>query len=58
MQQLKPKDLEDPSVAGYYGLILHATGNREKAKAYLQWASKAQMLPEEKKLFDRAKGGA
>jgi tetratricopeptide (TPR) repeat protein len=58
MQQLKPQQLDDPSVAGYYGLILQATGNREKAKVYLQWASKAQTLPEEKKLFDRAKAGA
>ena len=58
MQQLPPKDLENPSIAGYYGLILKATGNPAKAKVYLQWASKAQMLPEEKKLFDRAKAGA
>ena len=57
MQQLTPRQLEDPSIAAYYGLILQATGNREKAKVYLEWASKAKMLPEEKKLFDRAKAG-
>jgi hypothetical protein len=57
MQQLKPQELDNPAIAGYYGLILQATGNREKARAYLQWASKAQTLPEEKKLFDRAKAG-
>ena len=57
MQLLPPKDLENPSVAGYYGLVLKATGYPDKAKVYLQWASKAQMLPEEKKLFDRAKAG-
>ena len=57
MQQLKPRQLENPSIAGYYGLVLKATGDKEKAKVYLQWASKAQMLPEEKKLFDRAKAG-
>ena len=58
MQQLKPQQLDNPSVAGYYGLILQATGNREKARAYLQWSSKAQLLPEEKQLFDRARAGA
>jgi tetratricopeptide (TPR) repeat protein len=57
MQQLKPQQLNDPSIAGYYGLILQATGNREKARAYLQWSSKAQTLPEEKKIFDRARAG-
>ena len=57
-QQLPAKDLENPSVAGYYGLVLKATGNPGKAKVYLEWASKAPMLPEEKKLFDRAKTGA
>jgi tetratricopeptide (TPR) repeat protein len=58
MEQLKPKDLEKPSIAGYYGLILRATGNAEKARAYLGWASKARVLPEEQKLFDRARAGA
>ena len=57
MQQLKPQELDNPAVAGYYGLILQATGNREKARIYLQWASKAQVLPEEKRLFDRARAG-
>jgi Flp pilus assembly protein TadD/Holliday junction resolvase-like predicted endonuclease len=58
MQQLPPKALEDPSIAGYYGLILNATGNPDKARVYLEWASRAKLLPEEKKLFDRAKAGA
>ncbi len=58
MQQLKPQDIENRAIAGYYGLILQATGDREKAKVYLQWASKGPLLPEERKLFDRAKGGS
>lgn len=58
IQTLSPKALEDPSISGYYGLILKATGNSEKAKTYLNWALKRQLLPEEKKLFERAKGGA
>lgn len=53
MQSLKPKDLEDPQVAGYYGLILKATGDKAGAGAYLGWAFRAQMLPEEKKLFEQ-----
>jgi Flp pilus assembly protein TadD len=57
MEQLKPKDLEDPAIAGYYGLILKATGNRAKAKACLELAAKAQLLPEERKLFETAKAG-
>ena len=57
IERLKPEELQNPSIAGYYGLILKATGNGAKAKTYLELASKAPLLPEEKKLFDRAKGG-
>jgi hypothetical protein len=57
MTQLQPRELEDPSLAGYYGLILKATGS-PKARVYLDWASKAKLLPEERKLFDQAKAGA
>jgi predicted Zn-dependent protease len=57
IQKLSPQDLENPSIAGYYGLILKATGNAAKAKIYLNWASKAPMLPEERKLFERARTG-
>jgi tetratricopeptide (TPR) repeat protein len=57
-QTLKPKQLEDPSIAGYYGLVLKATGNKEKARTYLDWAFKNPMLPEERKMFERAKAGA
>ncbi|MGD0351652.1 MAG: hypothetical protein ABSB84_15260 [Verrucomicrobiota bacterium] len=58
IERLKPQELQNPSIAGYYGLILKATGNGAKAKTYLESASKARLLPEEKKLFDRAKAGA
>ncbi|MBE0542914.1 MAG: hypothetical protein IH623_16325 [Verrucomicrobia bacterium] len=57
MQSLTPKQLEDPSIAGYYGLILKATGEGERAKAYLNWAFKGPLLPEERKLFERARAG-
>ena len=57
LETLTPQDLEDPSVAGYYGLVLKATGNGAKAKKYLDLASKTKGLPEEQKLFDKARGG-
>jgi predicted Zn-dependent protease len=57
MKTLKPLDLQNRSISGYYGLILKATGDPAKAKVYLDWAAKGQLLPEEKKLFDQAKAG-
>jgi predicted Zn-dependent protease len=57
MQQIKPQDLESPSVAGYYGIILKATGGGANAGVYLEKASKAALLPEERKLFAQAKTG-
>jgi tetratricopeptide (TPR) repeat protein len=57
IELLKPQELQDPSIAGYYGLILKATGNGAKAKTYLELASKARLLPEEKKIFERARAG-
>jgi Flp pilus assembly protein TadD len=57
IEQLDPKLLEQASIAGYYGVILKATGNAAKAKTYLDLAIKAQLLPEERKLFEKAKAG-
>jgi tetratricopeptide (TPR) repeat protein len=56
-QKIDPKKLEDPSNANYYGLILKAAGNPAEAKKYFALGAKAPMLPEEKKLFDKAKSG-
>jgi hypothetical protein len=58
MEQLSPQQLEKPSVAGYYGLILQKSGNPSRAKPYLEAALKGPLLPEERKLFDQAKTGA
>ena len=57
IKTLKPGQLEEPSVAGYYGLILKATGDNARARAYLDWSARGRLLPEEKKLFDQAKAG-
>ena len=57
LRQLPPQDLDEPTVAGYYGLILRATGDQTKARVYFRLASKALLLPEEKKLFTQARRG-
>lgn len=57
MEQMKPSDLENPSIAGYYGMILQATGNKNKARKYLDLSAKTRLLPEEKKLMDKARMG-
>jgi predicted Zn-dependent protease len=61
MQQIRPQDLENPSIAGYYGMILKATGGGANAASYLDKAvdkaSKAPLLPEERKLFEQARAG-
>lgn len=58
MDTIPAKDLEIPSIAGYYALILRANGNHEKARKYLDLATKATWLPEESKLIDKARPGA
>jgi tetratricopeptide (TPR) repeat protein len=57
MQTLRQEQVSDPSVAGYYGLVLKANGDKNRARAYLERAYKAPLLPEEKRLFDAAKVG-
>ena len=57
MRQLKPQELDIPSIAGYYGVILKATGDGANARIYLDKAAKARLLPEERKLFTQARAG-
>lgn len=54
MEKISPKDLNNPSASGYYGLLLQATGDSARAKVYLKWALKGQLMPEEKKMFEQA----
>jgi tetratricopeptide (TPR) repeat protein len=51
IESLDPRELTNASTAGFYGLALQANGNQEKARHYLEIASKATMLPEQRKLF-------
>jgi Flp pilus assembly protein TadD len=53
-ERLKPQQLEDPAIAGYYGLVLRAAGDQAKAKRFLELGAKAKLLPEERKLIERA----
>ena len=51
-RNLKPSQLEDPSAALYYGLLLSATGKSGDAAPYLQIArTRGTLLPEEKQLL-------
>jgi Flp pilus assembly protein TadD len=54
---LKPEELEEPSIAAYYGVILAGTGNTTKARRYLDRGLQARLLPEEKTLITKAKLG-
>ena len=49
-QKLNDKELSDPSTAVYYGVVLAATGDREKAIKALEIGAKASPLPEERKM--------
>lgn len=54
MQKLSPKQLQDPSIAGYYSIILKANGNSQMARDYYKLTANSTLLPEEQKLFERA----
>jgi len=53
MSSLTPEELRDPSVSAYYGICLAAVHD-EKAREFLAAGQKAPLLPEEKKLIDKA----
>jgi tetratricopeptide (TPR) repeat protein len=50
LKKLPPATLREPSVAGYFGMLLRATG-AAVADEYVQLARQGQFLPEEKALF-------
>jgi predicted Zn-dependent protease len=54
LEKLSPDALATPSVALYYGLLLSASGETNKAAKYLDIAQKADLLPEEKALAAEA----
>ena len=54
IEKIPLEQLRQPSLALYYGLILHAGGNFEKAGQFLLLAENKSLLPEEKRLRDKA----
>jgi Flp pilus assembly protein TadD len=54
LEKLKTNALETPSVALYYGVLLSADGNTNRASKYLGIAQQSDFLPEEKALAAEA----
>jgi predicted Zn-dependent protease len=55
MRSLSPNELNDPSIAAYYGVFLAAAGQNAEAARFLSVAEKAKVLPEEEKLLAAAR---
>jgi len=55
LETLPEKELQRPSVAAYYAILLSAAGQQEKARPFVELAEKGQLLPEEKRLLDTAR---
>lgn len=53
MNSLTPEQLRDPAVSAYYGICLAALHD-EKARDFLAAGQRASLLPEEKKLVEKA----
>jgi predicted Zn-dependent protease len=56
-QTLKPEQLDDPSVAAYYGIVLADVGEQASAKKHLAMGERAKLLPEERTLIKSAQRG-
>ena len=48
------EELERPQIAAYYGVLLANSGDFSRAAKYLDLGEKAALLPEEKKLVEKA----
>ena len=51
---LSEEQLKTPAIAAYYGIVLAAAGEKEKARPYLEVGARAFLLPEEKALLAKA----
>jgi predicted Zn-dependent protease len=54
---IKREDLDEPSIAAYYGIILAGTGNHGQARHFIDLGLQARLLPEERNLLGRAGEG-
>jgi predicted Zn-dependent protease len=57
VSKLKPEALRIPEIAGYYGVVQAESGHKDVAKASLERAEAANILPEEKELVRLARNG-
>jgi cytochrome c-type biogenesis protein CcmH/NrfG len=55
LETLSPEDLSKPDVAAYYGVILAAAGDQTRAAEFLDLGEKANLLPQEKALIEKAR---
>jgi tetratricopeptide (TPR) repeat protein len=58
MSTLREDQLQEPSLAAYYGFILAVAGEKGKARKYVEIGKTAHLLPEEKQLIDRAEAAS
>ena len=54
LEKLRPETREVPSIALYYGLLLAASGETNKANRFLEMAHRARLWPEEQSLLAEA----
>jgi hypothetical protein len=54
MQGLTAEQLQDPSVATYFGIILAGAGQKDRAREFLARSADAHLLPEEKAVVAKA----
>jgi hypothetical protein len=55
IETLTPAELENPAVASYYGVLLAASGQGEKARRYFAKAETAAILPEELTMINESR---
>jgi hypothetical protein len=58
LESLGQTQLEEPSTAAYYGILLASSGHVEQARKYLALAKSDEMLPEEVQLLVNARAAA
>jgi hypothetical protein len=58
MSTLPEDQLNEPVLTAYYGIFLAGSGEKGKAREYLELGRQTQLLPEEKTLLDRAEAAS
>ena len=58
MRTLRKDQLSEPPLAAYYGIFLAASGEKNKAREYLELGRQTELLPEERTLLDRAEAAS